>query len=432
MLKNLIGNEMDEALIADRNNIWHPFTPLSGGIDPLLITSAQGVYLNTHDGRKLIDAISSWWVNIHGHSHPVIAKAVADQAAKLEHVIFAGFTHEPAITLSENLLTILPVNGARIFFSDNGSTAVEVALKMAIQFWHLQGIEKRKVIAIQGAYHGDTFGSMAVGERGIFTRPFVPYLFDVTFIDFPNQQNAEQVFDTFRSHVDAGSVGCFIYEPVVQAAAGMRIYDSALLNRLIAYAQQHGVICIADEVFTGFGRTGKLFASDHMERKPDLIALSKGLTGGTLPLGVTACSAKIVQAFDSEGFDKTFFHGHSFTANPISCAAANASFSLLMQRPCKDNIRRIAADHEAFALEIRGNKHVREARVLGTIFAIELEAGETSYQNSIAKSIYTFFIHRNILIRPLGNVIYVLPPYVITRGELREIYSAIKSFLDQL
>jgi len=267
----------------DKKNIWHPFTPLVDAPEPILIESADGIYLNTADGRKIIDAISSWWVNIHGHAHPVIAKAAADQAAKLEHVIFAGFTHEPAIKLSENLMSILPIGFSKIFFSDNGSTAVEVALKMGIQYWHNQGISKTKIVALEGAYHGDTFGSMSVGDRGIFSKPFSPFLFNVQFIDFPNSNNELEVLTQFNRALKEGDVGIFIYEPLVQGASGMRMYNPEILDKLIQIAKANNVICIADEVFTGFGRTGKMLASDHLLHKPDLIALSKGLTGGTLP-----------------------------------------------------------------------------------------------------------------------------------------------------
>src|SRR5579871_1284861 len=307
---------------SDKKNIWHPFTPLADGFESLVVDSAQGVFLHLHDGRKIIDAVSSWWVNIHGHSNPVIAEAIAIQAKKMEHVIFAGFTHEPAITIAEKLLTILPKNQSKIFFSDNGSTAVEVALKMAIQYWHNLGIEKNKIIAIDGAYHGDTFGAMSVGERGAFTSPFNPYLFDVDFIDFPNAENSQDIITAFRQKVIGGDVAAFVYEPLVQGAAGMRMYSETVLNQLMAIAKRYDVICIADEVFTGFGRTGKYFASDYLDTPPDIIAVSKGITGGFMPLGVTACSEKIVSAFRSADASKTFFHGHSYTANPIACAAA--------------------------------------------------------------------------------------------------------------
>lgn len=421
---------MSELLQQDKRNIWHPFTPLEGSEEPLLITSADGVYLHTHDGRKIIDGISSWWVNLHGHSNKAIAKAVADQALQLEHVIFAGFTHEPAIKLSQNLLSILPEGQSKIFFSDNGSTAVEVALKMAIQYWHNLGHTKKKVIAIEGAYHGDTFGSMAVGERGLFTTPFFPFLFDVEFIEFPAGKNDAEVIDNFNSIVANGDVACFIFEPLVQAAGGMRMYSPSTLDKLIEHARNNDVVCIADEVFTGFGRTGKLFASDYLKHPPDIISLSKGLTGGTLPLGVTSCNKRIVDAFSSRELTKTFFHGHSYTANPLACAAANASFELLMNLRCQESIVRISKIQKKFADELKDSRIIKEVRTLGTILALEIEAGETRYDNAIRKSIYSFFLSRNILLRPLGNVIYVLPPYATTDAELNSIYVAIRDFLE--
>ena len=419
-------------LVSDRRYIWHPFTPLAEKADPLLVTSAEGIYLTTHDGREVIDAVSSWWVNLHGHSHPVIAKAIADQARQLEHVMFAGFTHPPAISLAKNLFDILPVDPGRIFFSDNGSTAVEVALKMAIQYWHIRGLKKHKILALSGAYHGDTFGAMAVGERGLFTRPFFPFLFDVVFIDFPTEKNYEQVYRDFVAHIDTGEVACFIFEPLVQAAGGMRMYRPDHLDALMEYAANKEVLCIADEVFTGFGRTGKLFACDHLRRRPDLMALSKGLTGGALPMGVTACTSKVLEVFDSREYSRTFFHGHSFTANPVACAAANASYQLLIQPACQANIDRITVSHKTFVERIKDHERVRAARTLGTILAIEVEAGQTGYENDIARTIYSYFLERNILLRPLGNVIYFLPPYIIREEECRLVYNCIEDFLDQL
>lgn len=414
----------------DKKNIWHPFTALEGSPEPILIDSAEGIYLNTADGRKIVDAISSWWVNLHGHSHPVIAAAVAEQAKKLEHVIFAGFTHEPAIRLSENLLSILPGNFSKIFYSDNGSTAVEVALKMAMQYWHNKGIERKKIIALEGSYHGDTFGAMAVGDRSIFTAPFTPYLFEVEFISFPFEQNEDASVAEFQLLAKSGNVGAFIYEPLIQAAGGMRMYSPNTLHKFLEIAHQNDILCIADEVFTGFGRTGKLFASDHITEKPDLIALSKGLTGGTLPLGVTAVSSKIISAFQSAEVMKTFFHGHSFTANPVACAAANASFDLLQTDECHKNIQRISDSHKNFATEIRSIISVREARTLGTILAIELKSEEsTSYTNPLRKQIYSYFLNRDILLRPLGNTFYILAPYCITEQEMNHVYQAIHEFL---
>lgn len=421
---------MEELFELDRKNIWHPFTPLKPGAEFPLITSGKGVYLYTSGGRQILDAISSWWVNLHGHANARIAEAIAVQAAKMEHVIFAGFTHEPAIQLSRNLLEILPSNQRKIFFSDNGSTAVEVALKMTVQYWHNQDIKKQGVIALRGGYHGDTFGSMSVAERGIFTRPFSPYLFETTFIDFPGFGNEAQVLSDFSQLMSRNDFAAFIFEPLVQAAAGMRIYSAELLDKLISLAHERDVICIADEVFTGFGRTGKNFASDHLKHKPDIIALSKGVTGGFLPLGITTCSEKITMAFESPELEKTFFHGHSYTANPLACAAANASFDLLMSESCQERIQGIARKHALFAASIHGHTAVRDVRTLGTILAMEIESAERSgYDNSLRSRIYPFFLERNILLRPLGNVLYVLPPYVISDDELDRIYGAIEEFL---
>lgn len=421
---------MNDFLETDRRNIWHPFTPLAGASDPVLITDAKGVYLHTSDGRKIIDAISSWWVNIHGHSNPVIAKALAEQASTLEHVIFAGFTHKPAIRLSENLLQILPESQCKIFFSDNGSTAVEVAIKMALQYFHNQGIEKKKIIALQGAYHGDTFGAMSVGARGLFTNAFAPYLFDVSFIEFPTPENEEKAFAEFQRYIKTGDAAVFIFEPLVQAAAGMRMYSPSFLDRLITEARKHDVICIADEVFTGFGRTGKLFASEYLQNSPDIMALSKGLTGGTLPMGITSCNKKITEAFNTSNFYKTFFHGHSYTANPLACATANASFELLMDPACLEARIRIEQKHKKFKKEIEGHPKLKEVRMLGTILAIEIKTDETRYDHDLRTVLYPFFLDRNLLLRPLGNIIYVLPPYVITNEELDKIYAGIRELID--
>lgn len=422
---------MDNLQEFDREHIWHPFTSLNEVEDTILIEKGEGIYLYSQDGRKIIDAVSSWWVNLHGHSHPKIAKAIADQANILEHVIFAGFTHKPAIQLAKNLLTILPDNQSKIFFSDNGSTAVEVALKMALQFWYNQGIfHRRKIIAFHGAYHGDTFGAMSVGERGSFTAPYSSYLFEVNHVNFPQSTNDVDVIKQFTALVDKNDVAAFIYEPLVQAAAGMRMYEASLLNALIDIAHSHDVICIADEVFTGFGRTGKLFASDYLPSKPDIIAMSKGITGGTLPLGVTSCTTRITDAFKSRDHNKTFFHGHSYTANPITCAAANASFELLMEETCHAQIKKISELHIAFREKIKHADAVLDVRCIGTILAIELNTAEgTSYFNDIRKEILTYFLQRNILLRPLGNVMYILPPYIIQEEQLREIYICIEEFL---
>ncbi|HZY78570.1 MAG TPA: adenosylmethionine--8-amino-7-oxononanoate transaminase [Cyclobacteriaceae bacterium] len=415
---------MSKLLDDDLKNIWHPFSPIAGE-PPVVVTSAKGIYLYTEDGRKIIDGISSWWVNIHGHSHPSIAEAIYKQAKELEHVIFAGFTHPPAVELSKKLLSILPSNQSKIFFSDNGSTAVEVALKMAIQYWHNRGTPKRKVIAIDGSYHGDTFGSMSVGERGLFTDPFSNHLFDAEFIPFPVDERA---VDTFQQIVDKGDVFAFIYEPLVQGAAGMRMYPEQILSRLVDIARKSKVLCIADEVFTGFGRTGRLFASTM----PDIMALSKGLTGGTMALGITTCTSEIFNAFDSNELSKTFFHGHSFTANPIACASANASFDLLMTKECQQRIIDISKAQATFRDKLKGHPKLNDVRSTGTILALEIKTDTvTSYGNSLKHEIYRFFMERSILLRPLGNVIYFLPSYAFTDDELSIVHNAITGFLER-
>jgi adenosylmethionine---8-amino-7-oxononanoate aminotransferase len=425
--------KITDPLHVDQAHIWHPFTPLVTDAPPIFISSGEGIYLYTNKGERIIDAVSSWWVNIHGHSNKRIAEAIFRQATTLEHVIFAGFTHEPAIRLTQNLLSILPENQRRVFFSDNGSTAVEVAVKMAMQYWHNQGISKKRIIALEGSYHGDTFGSMSVGARGPFTRPFDPYLFNVDFIPVPTDDNISEVLLGFEKLLATGDVAAFIFEPLVQGAAGMVMYKPEHLMQLLAIANNGDVVTIADEVFTGFGRTGKLFASGYLDSNPDIIAMSKGITGGTLPLGVTSCSSKIELAFIDSEFQKTFFHGHSYTANPIACAAANASFAILMEEECQRAIGRICQQQAAFAEHLKNHNKVRRSRTCGTILALEIETGsDTSYFNEIRKQIYPYFLDRGILLRPLGNVIYVLPPYVIQPKELDYIYSQITAFLDQL
>ena len=295
----------------DHNLIWHPFTQQQTAAPNIAITHGKGALLYDEHGNEYIDAVSSWWTNLFGHANPEIAEAVKKQLDTLEHVIFAGFTHQPAIELSEKLLDLLPSTQSRVFFSDNGSTCVEVALKMAIQYWHNQNIEKTTIIAFKNAYHGDTFGAMSVGARGVFNRPFESYMFDVKFVDLPTDDNFEQVLADFTQIIQTQKTAAFIFEPLIQGSAGMLIYKGEYLDKLLEIAQQHEVICIADEVMTGFGRTGKIFATDYLQHKPDIFCLSKGITGGFLLLGVTTCPQRIYAAFLSEDKLKTFFHGHS-------------------------------------------------------------------------------------------------------------------------
>lgn len=399
---------------------------------PLMVEKAEGVNLFTSGGKKIIDCISSWWVNIHGHSHPYIAEVIAKQAAQLEHVIFAGFTHKPAITLAERILEILPENQQKVFFSDNGSTAVEVAIKMAFQYFYNQGISKKRIIAIDGAYHGDTFGAMSVGERGPFTAPFDSCLFQVDFVAFPTAEKEEAVWQHFRELIATGEVAAFIFEPIVQGASGMRFYARELLDKMIALAQANEVICIADEVMTGFGRLGTLFAADLLENKADIFCLSKGLTGGAIAMGITTCTDRIQSAYRSNDLMKTFFHGHSFTANPITCAVANASLDLLLTPVCEANRFRLSRHYQAMSDDLKGHAMVRNVRTIGTILAFELNTEkDTCYFNEARHHLYPYFIEKGLLLRPLGNVIYLIPPYVISDEDLDYIQQTILNFLDE-
>jgi adenosylmethionine-8-amino-7-oxononanoate aminotransferase len=422
-----------DLLSRDQQVVWHPFTPLSDSHKSVPLTGGKGCYLHTADGREILDCIGSWWVNLHGHSNEHIAHAIYEQAMRLEHVIFAGFTHEPAVRLAERLLKILPDNQSKIFYSDNGSTAVEVGLKMAFQYWHNQGISKTKIAALDGSYHGDTFGAMAVGDRGPFTAAFHSYLFQVEFLPFPDSASASSVLQSFKILAESGEIAAFIYEPLVQGAAGMRMYPAEVLESLLQIAKAHGILCIADEVMTGFGRTGDLFASESCLAKPDIMCLSKGITGGAFPLGVTSCTEAVISAYRSSDLMKTFFHGHSFTANPLACAAANASLDLLLREECTKDRQRIAMRHREFAARIGTHPAVLNVRCAGVILAAEIRTNSsTSYFNEVRNSLYDYFLSRNLLIRPLGNVIYLLPPYIISDEDLSRVYIEIEGLLDKM
>jgi adenosylmethionine-8-amino-7-oxononanoate aminotransferase len=415
----------------DLKVIWHPYTQMKTAQPPIPIVRGEGAYLYAEDGTKYIDAVSSWWVNIHGHAHPYIAQKVAEQLLQLEHVIFAGFTHPVAVELAERLLTILPDNQQKVFYSDNGSTAVEVAIKMCLQYWSNQGQNRTKMLAFKNAYHGDTFGAMAVSGRSAFTAAFDSLLFEVEFIDLPNAGNIESL----KSQISdmKSELACFIFEPLVQGSSGMLMYEASYLDELVAHCRQERVLTIDDEVFTGFGRTGKRFACDHMQSKPDIMCFSKGLTGGTMALGVTTCTQEIFDAFLSDDKLKTLFHGHSFTANPVACSAALASLDLFMETATADNIARIAASHSRFAEQIRHHPKIKTVRQTGTIIAMEWETGDnTSYFSSLRDKLYHYFLAAGIILRPLGNVLYILPPYCITNTDLDYIYGKIEQALEEI
>jgi adenosylmethionine-8-amino-7-oxononanoate aminotransferase len=415
----------------DLKVIWHPYTQMKTALPPVPIVRGEGACLYDENGKQYIDAVSSWWVNIHGHANPHIAQKVAEQLNKLEHVIFAGFTHEPAVELAERLLAILPSNQQKAFYSDNGSTAVEVAIKMCLQYWHNQGFKRTKILAFNNAYHGDTFGAMAVSGRSAFTAAFDNLLFEVEFIDTPNESNIESL--KFQISNLKSDLSCFIFEPLVQGASGMLMYEATYLDELMAHCREEDVLLIADEVFTGFGRTGKRFASEHVSVQPDIMCFSKGLTGGTMALGLTTCTQQIFDAFLSDDRLKTLFHGHSYTANPVACSAGLASLDLFLDPSTQENIDRIVNSHKQFALKIKDHAKIRVTRQTGTILAMEWETGtDTSYFNSLRDRLYQYFLQAGIILRPLGNIIYILPPYCITDEQLSYIYSKIESALDDL
>ncbi|MCX2477615.1 adenosylmethionine--8-amino-7-oxononanoate transaminase [Pedobacter sp. MC2016-15] len=413
----------------DAEVIWHPYTQQLMARPPLPVIRAEGASLYDEHDRRYIDAVSSWWVTLHGHSHPYIVQRVTEQLKKLDQVIFAGFTHEPAIELAEALLKILPKQQKKVFYTDNGSTAVEVALKMCLQYWYNKGQPRKKVLAFSNGYHGDTFGAMSVSGRSAWTAPFDSFLFEVIFIDTPAAQNLASLKETISSHAD--DLACFIYEPLVQGSAGMLMCAAEDLDQLLQHCRDEGVLMIQDEVFTGFGRTGKNFAADHLVNKPDVMCFSKGLTGGTMPLGLTTCSTEIYEAFLSEDKMKTLFHGHSFTANPLACTAALASIELLLQDEAQENIRRISSRHQLFLKELIDHPRVASVRQTGTIIAIEwkTESG-TSYFSELRNLLYDYFLDKGILMRPLGNVIYILPPYCISNEDLDTIYAEIRKALE--
>ncbi|HFK5571178.1 adenosylmethionine--8-amino-7-oxononanoate transaminase [Elizabethkingia meningoseptica] len=419
-----------ELINRDRMVNWHPYTQMKTA-NHIPIVRGEGAYIYDADGKRYIDAVSSWWVTLHGHAHPYIAGRVAEQLHTLEQVIFAGFTHPNAIVLSERLLALLPDNQEKVFYTDNGSTAIEVALKMCIQFHYNRNTKKNKIFAFKNGYHGDTFGAMSVSGRGLWTNPFGEQLFEVLFIDVPTEENIAEIKTFIDLHAD--ETACFVYEPLVQGAGGMLMHEAQWLSELMRFCKSRKILLIQDEIFVGFGRTGKLFAANHLTETPDIMCFSKGLTGGTLPLGITTCTREIYEAFYSDDKTKALFHGHSFTASPLACAAALASLDLLLQEDTQNNIRRIVKQHREFIAVLKEHSKVKTARQTGTIFAMEWQINEeTSYFSDMHEILYPYFLQRGILMRPLGNIIYLVPPYCTTEEDLNEIYQTILDALEIL
>ncbi|OHC76488.1 MAG: adenosylmethionine--8-amino-7-oxononanoate transaminase [Rhodospirillales bacterium RIFCSPLOWO2_12_FULL_58_28] len=420
----------------DRRHVWHPFTQAGTSPDPVVVREARGAVLYAEDGREFLDMISSWWVTLHGHAHPAIAEAVADQAARLEQVIFAGFTHAPAVRLAKRLATLLPGDLNRVFFSDDGSTAVEVALKLAHQYWRNTGNpERRRYLSFEGGYHGDTVGAMSAGSKSGLFDHWQDLMFKVTALPFPatweGDLNVEEK-EALSLHVlDAcldemsGETAALIVEPLVQGAGGMRMCRPEFLRAVAGRIKDAGILLILDEVMTGFGRTGDMFACLKAEVTPDIICLSKGLTGGFLPMSVTVAADAVYDAFVGDALSKAFAHGHSFTANPSGCAAALASLDLLEKDETKERIKMIEAVHHRRLFSLPESPRLARHRVMGTIAAVDVECRDAGYAAEVGPILREFFMDRGLLIRPLGNVIYLLPPYCVSEDQLHRAYDAI-------
>ena len=395
------------------------------------MTRAEGAALYTADGRRIIDAISSWWVTTHGHCHPRIMAAIADQAAKLDQIIFAGWTHEPAETLARGLTAIMPAALEHVFFSDSGSTSVEVALKMALGFWLNRGEPRHRILVLEHSYHGDTIGAMSVGARGVFNRAYAPLLFDVGTIPFPAEGAEQASLDMLEAECRAGAAA-FIVEPLLLGAGGMLIYPPHVLAEMRRICAAYGVLFIADEVMTGWGRTGTLLACEQADVVPDIVCLSKGLTGGAVPLAVTMATAPIYEAHWSSDRARMFFHSSSYTANPIACAAAAANLAIWRDEPVRERIASLAERQRARLAALTDRAPVRNARRIGTVTAMELGEAESDYLSSRGPALLAFFRERDLLVRPMGNTVYVMPPYCIEDADLDRIYAAIAEAAETL
>ena len=433
------ASTMASLVARDRACIWHPFTQMKTAPDPLPIVGGDGAYLITEDGRRILDGISSWWVNVHGHCNPKVSQALAQQAQRLEHVMFAGCTHPPAVELAERLLAKLPRNLNKVFFSDNGSTSVEVALKMAYQYWTNRGQRQRRTfLALKHAYHGDTVGAMSASHDSLFTASYAPLLFHVERVAVPQDYLASldpgndgsataaltEFEDLLRSRSD--EIAAVIVEPMLQAAGGMLVWKPQMLRSLRELCDRYGLLLIADEVMTGFGRTGKMFACEHGPIEPDLMCLSKGLTAGYLPLSVTVASDAVYEGFLSDDRSKTFFHGHSFTANPLGCAVALAGLEIFENDGVLERVDGISSKMRSRLQALVGRDHIKDARQIGGVGILELETGGEGYLADIGPRMAAMFLERNLLLRPYGGIVYFMPPYVVTDREIDWVFDQIE------
>ncbi|UOY04703.1 adenosylmethionine--8-amino-7-oxononanoate transaminase [Muricauda sp. SCSIO 64092] len=420
---------MPDLVIRDKKYLWHPLTQHKTAAPPLAIVKAKGARIWDDRGKSYIDGIASWYSAMYGHGNEHIIAAMHQQMQQLDFVMFSGFTHGPAVELSEKLLAILPDNQRRIFFNDNGSTAVEAAIKMALQFFFNKGEKRDTLIAFENGFHGDTFGAMSASGLSSYNGPFEDFLLKVVRIPTPKADNSEALLREVEGICKEHAVAAFVFEPLVQGAAGMKFHSAQGLDALLECLHKHDVLCIADEIMTGFGKTGRNFASDHLVQKPDIICLSKALTAGMFPLSITSATEEVFAAFLSDNVAKGFFHAHTYSAHPIGCAAAIAAMDLLASESITQNIGCIGRSHQGFKSKIEQHQKVREVRTMGVILALDLEVTTDRY-GSLRDRLYQLFLDRGVVLRPLGNTIYVLPPYIITEQDLALVYKAIEEVLE--
>ncbi len=413
----------------DKKYLWHPLTQHKTAAPPLGVVKAKDALFWDEEGNTYIDGIASWYTAMYGHCNEKISTAITNQMKELDFVMFSGFTHRPAIELSERLIQVLPSNQAKIFFNDNGSTAVEAAIKMALQYYYNKDEKRDTLIAFDDGFHGDTFGAMSASGLSSYNGPFEDFLLKVIRIPPPQEDTIDEVLELLDSICKNNSCAAFVFEPLVQGAAGMKFHSAKGLDLLIKKCQELDVLCIADEIMTGFGKTGKTFACDYLEHKPDVLCLSKALTAGMFPLSITTCSQKVFDVFLSDEVAKGFFHAHTYSAHPLGCAAALAGLELLSSDEILGRRKYIEVAHQNFVLRIKHHPKVKNARSLGVILAIDL-AIDTRRYGKFRDRLYDFFMDNGVNLRPLGNTIYTLPPYVITNGQLQKIYGAIEDALE--
>ncbi|MDE1467784.1 adenosylmethionine--8-amino-7-oxononanoate transaminase [Aurantiacibacter sp. D1-12] len=418
--------------MSGRSPVWHPFHQHGLGEPIPLVERAEGAVLHTADGREVLDVISSWWVITHGHNHPRIVEAIQRQAEQLDQLIFAGWTHQPAEDLARGLRAIMPQELEYVFYSDSGSTAVEVALKMALGFWANRGKPRAKIVVMEHSYHGDTIGAMSVGERGVFNRAYSPLLFDVETIPFPHSGREQATFDALEAACKGGDTAAFIVEPLVLGAGGMLMYPADVLHEMRATCARHDTLFIADEIMTGWGRTGTLLACEQAGVVPDILCLAKGLTGGSMPLAVTMATAPIYDAHYSPDRSKLFFHSSSFTANPIACAAANANLAIWREEPVLDRIASLTAHEAAGFARIAAKYPITNLRQTGSIIAMDVEVEDAGYLADVGLKMRAGLFARDILLRPLGNTLYLMPPYCISDAQLDRTMTAIDEVLAEV